>query len=62
MQDVFFLRLFTFGFYFWSYQRYEIDFDTKIIFSEWFYLNLLNWAVVQFIELDIGEFQKWWVL
>ena len=25
-------------------------------------LNLLSWAVVQFIELDIGEFQNWLAL
>lgn len=32
----FLVGLFTFGFYFWSYQRYEINFEEKTIFSKWY--------------------------
>lgn len=55
MQDVFLLRIFTFGFYFWSCQSYEIDFEAKAIFRD-LYLSLLSWAVVQLTQLGIKEF------
>jgi len=62
MQEVFWLRLLIFDFYFKRNKGTKSTLMQKHFLVSDSYSHLLTWGVLQFNELDIADFQNWLVI